>query len=508
MSTIIRDFWLSHPDYWIATKNREEIDRIIYDKFRNYDCEKEREDDLGKIIYLDQFVRHFSRITPISEPDILEGRRMAANIVKKTKHEDILKTSDKELIWFLMPWKHLSKWDNIFQTIHTWLDSRPLTDFTYLNRFFMDTYKKAYTEQKVAANIKLTPTYNQYDKNICEVFPQEYTNPDAWIEILTHKNIQSKPLLDALSEVCSKPNAKAVAISLSGGVDSMLMTALLAKTKADVVAIHIVYGNRSESQHERNFLAEFCQRLDIRLYTYSIEWLRRGQVDRAFYERVTRDIRFNVYKAIGRPVLLGHIQEDVVENIWTNLAHGNNLDNLAKISVASNEEGVRLFRPWINIQKSRIYDIAKAIALPYLKNTTPSWSNRGKFREAFHAATVTQYGEAIDEKMLEVADRFKKQSDLLDQLLFQPIRNSWNEDEKSINVSQALSMKLDGHSWQRILKDLTHTRLGTGMPGFLACDDFAKRVARGIKEGQIIKLSKKLTVRFSKKSGETWITIV
>jgi tRNA(Ile)-lysidine synthetase-like protein len=499
MATFIRDFWLANPDYWIAIGDKRiHIDRIIYDRFRNHDYAKE--DDLGKVIFLDQFVRHFSRIDPMPESEILKSRIEAINIVKSIKTEYLINVKENELIWHLMPWKHVGEWDPIFMTINSWLSSKRLTDFPILNKFFMDTYEKAYDSENVAKKVVLTDCHQAYDPSkICEVYPKDYDN-EEWINQPAPKDV--KPLLDAL-----RPYKQPLAISLSGGVDSMLMTTLLKKMKAEVVAIHIIYGNRQESLDERNFLAAFCKKLGVPFYTYTVEWLKRGHVDRAFYERATRDLRFHAYKAIGRPVLLGHIQEDVVENIWTNLANGNHLDNLKKLAVNSMEEGVAIYRPWLKVKKSAIYKIAELFALPYLKNTTPLWSNRGKFREAFHNATVTQYGPGIDEKMLEVADRYQKQSELLDTLLYQPILNSWDPEKKRINVTFALTNKLDGHSWQRILKDLNHSRMGIGMPGLNACNDFALRLLKGLKNGQLVRLSKNFALKISMEDGQTWLQI-
>lgn len=499
MATTIRNFWLSNPEYWIAIgEHRSKIDLLIYDQFRKYDYSEE--DNLGKVIYLDQFTRHFSRIEEISEEEMLRNRKSAIEIVKTVSMEDLQSISDKELIWFLMPWKHLCEWNKIFQVVHTWLSSRPITDFPYLNRFFMDTYKKAYTNDAIAKKIVVSSLPQAYDRSICEAHPEKYDSTD-WQPLPIPE--QAKPLLSALTTVCNEP----ITISLSGGVDSMLMARLLAKTNTDVIAVHIVYGNRTESIEEEKFVSTYCHKLGIPLYIYTIEWLKRSDVDRAFYERITRDIRFHVYKILNRPVLLGHIQEDVVENIWTNIAKGTNLDNLAKLQKICTEEGVRLYRPWLTIKKECIFAVADALATPYLKNTTPSWSNRGKFRETFHKATKEQYGTAIDEKMLEVADHYAKQSDLLDRLLFQPIQNSWDKDTKQINVTQAILMQLDGHSWQRILKDLAHKHIGTGMPSVSACDDFAKRIRKGMNHGQKIRLSKKFQIQVCIQDGNTLLKL-
>jgi tRNA(Ile)-lysidine synthase TilS/MesJ len=296
-------------------------------------------------------------------------------------------------------------------------------------------------------------------------------------------------------------------ISLSGGVDSMLMATLLKRKGADVVAAHIVYGNRDESAAECNFVTIYCQMRQIPLYIYTVEWLRRDTCDRAFYEDMTRQLRFSVYKALGRPVYLGHIQEDAVENVWTNFAKGTHLDNMVKFRPLVTEDGVNICRPWLAVPKSLVYKTADTLGVPHLKNTTPAWSNRGKFRTQFYAATHAQYGIHVDEKVLDVAERIRNQSELLDRVLFQPIRTSWNPDKRRINVTQAIQCGLDGEGWQRILTDVAHTHGRIGKPSLAACVDFAKRIGRGIENGQRISLRKDFVVRIWK-GLETWLEIL
>ena len=97
------------------------------------------------------------------------------------------------------------------------------------------------------------------------------------------------------------------------------MLALLARAKAPVQAVHLVYGNRKQSEDEYNFLVQFCAKLGVPLWVYRIKWLKRGEVDRQFYEDMTRDLRFMTYRAVGQMigeqeprVLMGHITDDVV----------------------------------------------------------------------------------------------------------------------------------------------------------------------------------------------------
>jgi tRNA(Ile)-lysidine synthase TilS/MesJ len=251
---------------------------------------------------------------------------------------------------------------------------------------------------------------------------------------------------------------------------------------------------------ERNFVTRYCRRLGIPLYLYTVEWLRRDSVDRAFYEEMTRELRFSVYRALERPVFLGHIQEDVVENIWTNFARGTHLDDLAKFHPTVMENGVQICRPWLQIRKADIYVVAAELAIPHLKNTTPTWSNRGKFREHFYAATHAQFERSVDDKVLEVADRLTKQSALLDKLLYTPIRESW--DGESIDITLAIQHDVDAEGWQRILTDLAHSRLGIGKPSIASCANFRNRVQRETYNGQRMTLRKDFVVCIRKTGGQ------
>lgn len=507
MSTYVRDYWLSHPEYWLAVGDkRAAADREIYDTFQNYDFTQE--DDFGIVVYLDQFMRHFSRITTVKETTIQECREHAAYIVTHMNRDDLMGATETELIFYLMPWKHLAQWSSIFPTIHSWLSARAsgttIVAYPKLNRFFMDTYKKAYTATAVMEGLVLSSASDGADTGydphaICESHPALYGAVDAAVWRAIPVPESAKPLLTALRSVLPE-SQEPMTISLSGGVDSMLMAALLRREGYDVVAAHIVYGNREESVGERNFVARYCRQLGIPLYLYTVEWLRRDSVDRAFYEEMTRELRFAVYRALERPVFLGHIQEDVVENIWTNFARGTHLDDLGKFRPVVTESGVQICRPWLHIRKADIYAVAAELAIPHLKNTTPSWSNRGKFRAHFYAATHAQFETSVDDKVLEVADRLTKQAALLDKLLYTPIRDSW--DGESIDITLAIQHDVDAEGWQRILTDLAHSRLGIGKPSIASCQNFRNRIQRETYNGQRMTLRKDFVVCIRKTGGQ------
>ena len=496
MTSAILDFWKSHRSFWITPPSKHrEVDAYIGEKFWNYDSTGENLS--GRVIYLDQFSRHFQRAGLCKEEEVQRRRQEAISIVQT--HEEELKGMDEiEILFVLMPFKHMGMYDFIFRYLHeTWLPAHgPLTDHSDLHRFYMDTYKKAYTQEKVAGNIINTHPQNPHYRNeaICDYYPVRYGAADWGLLSGAAEN----PLLPLLR------GKGRVVVSLSGGVDSMVMLALLKYGGADVSAVHIIYGNRVESEDEYHFLAEFCAKLHVPFYVYRIEWLRRGEVDRPFYETMTRDIRFAVYRTFGSvPILLGHIQDDVVENIWTNIAHCQHLGDLKKMKVAEVQEGVSIVRPFLAVEKSLIYKTSEALAIPYLKNTTPSWSNRGKFREHFHGATVAQYGEGVDAKLIVFAEAVQKQNELLDLLLYEPIYASFKDN--TVDITNSLKAGLDYNAWLIIFQHLCHVKLGISKPSVKCVKDFCERLAGRWTDHLHVEFGKHLKIKVSRMKDGTYM---
>ena len=523
-SSRIADFWAENKQFWfpVTAEEKRTADTVIFDLFYEYDYEQENV--TGRAIYLDQFQRHFQRILgadKITEEDILTARKKAAEDVDSQMCD--LETFDETSIVFcLMPFKHLGDYERIFDYIHnTFLPSKSwgadapehpvIKEYPILARFYYDTYKKAYTQDRITEDTFVQQVDNTYNPaDICDSYPNVYSAGAAeWQAYLrAAASHLENPIISLIN--IHQP----LIVSLSGGVDSMVALTLLKLAGApDLKAVHILYGNRQASYYEFAFITEFCKRLGVPLYIYGIEHITRDSVDRAFYEQMTREIRFMVYKglagsaAASAKVILGHIQDDVVENIWTNLAHCQHLHNLRKMSATEEQMGVTLARPFINTPKSQIYALANALAIPYLKNTTPEWSNRGKFRTHFYEATQAQFGEGVDKKLFEVADVLQKQSQMLDRLIYRPIYESWNAEERTVNITVAMLADLDQGGWSQIFEHVCHKLLAVSRPSVHAVAEFCRRIGRSQIAGTKIQMKKDLQVLIQQK-GLQWYMVV
>jgi len=514
----VYNFWFDNPSYWIpiSNKDKEKVDKIIYEKFYNPTyinitttisfLEFNNKTFIGFIIFQDQFYKHFTRhqllnsIKPDFDDTIIHNIRtiLSQNILPSVD-KIILQTTETELLFILMLYKHVKNYKYVIENCLLWCTHNKCSihEKLYLSKFFNDTYKKMYDFDYIynVVNLFNQSTYPiEFDPvNICDYFPSQFIEQD-WLNSLNllHPNIQtlSNNLLSTIDTNITNNN-DSIIISLSGGVDSMVTLFLLhnlaqnKKIENEIVACHIVYGNRTESNYEFNFIKYYCSKLNVKLYYYNIEFLTRKNIDRDFYEKMTRDIRFNLYKSVSKylntdnfSVYLGHIKDDVVENIWSNLSKGQHLFDLKKMKISSVQEGVKIIRPFLNICKSIIYEIANHCYIPYLKNTTPEWSNRGKFRNRFYNETHIQYGDSVDEKIIQVADTLSTVGNIIDNLIYKPIYKSYNHVEKTIDVSRAIEAGLDVNGWLNIMEYICHNFLQISKPSIHSVNQFVERLTK------------------------------
>lgn len=148
-----------------------------------------------------------------------------------------------------------------------------------------------------------------------------------------------------------KKNNLNIGVSLSGGVDSMVLLTILSQIKytnpnlvSNIIAIHIEHMNRPEAIIERDFLLAYCKILNIKLYYRTIYWMNRDtpNLNREIYESESKKIRFGLYRyaiinddLIG--MCMGHHMGDITENVFTNMIKGKSTDNLGQMKKLDNQ---------------------------------------------------------------------------------------------------------------------------------------------------------------------------
>ena len=468
----IYNIWFELPEKYrlpITKSDKEYVDKYLFNKIQKLDESiiiDSKKYKIGKIIYYDQILSHIYRILNISQEKRDSELYQYRQDILQLSYEllnNLESIQEEELVYILFPIKHNCLDMRLIEYIMKWMNIHNYNtfyDLDLLKKFYKDTIQKVYKIQ----DIELTESdlnFTYYDfENVCEKFydtviPYDFT------------------LFNNLIFKFDK-----VAVSISGGIDSMCILYLLKNRGIDVIAFHLMYNNRIESYNEYQLIHNYCKELDIPLYIYSIENLRRKTIDRDFYENLTRYIRFKCYKKLDRPIILGHIRDDLIENIWTNFANGRELFNLGKMNEIDIIDQVTIYRPFLNISKEDIYKFSEKYHISYTKNTTPAWSNRGKLRNIFLKDIKNQFGNRVDDNIFYLYTSLKSYKEYLDTNLFDKFfeKDLEKQNENTYKINILNYKKLSLHFWNEIFVRFFNNYLYMNQPSKKCIEQFIQKI--------------------------------
>ena len=402
----IFNFWKNNSSNWFnpVGVKRDNFDRVIHSKFFSIlqECELSNSDQfskLDKIIILDQFSRHIYRENKLQ---IAKNTVKAAQISNEIIRTNINDFTPEEIIWILMPLKHLKDYRTCFQAIELYQNSVPLN-------FYQDLLRKSNLDLSYNEVITVSPSNerlivpNRF-KDILAFFPTNYLIYRPKLGDVSYR----------ITESFKRVLPKNVIVSLSGGVDSMLALITLKFLSNiysfSVCAVHINYQNRDTTQLEEEFVTWYCRQIDVTLHIRRIKNVKRGECERDFYEEMTKDVRFQTYKSISNQdgetpyIVLGHNRDDIVENILNNIAKKRDPCTLRGMEEVAQIKDVYIWRPLLEVKKSCIFETAHSQNIPYLINTTPTWSSRGRLRNEFFPAFQKQFGKSIEDSYIHLAN--------------------------------------------------------------------------------------------------------
>ena len=369
-------FWFdkSH-DILITEKYKLHVDSITIDNY--IDIIKDDDDKIALLIVGDQFTRNIYRNISDRTKNDKWALKLALNMINT--NEDLGYQLNYRY-FILLPLRH-AKSSKLLDIVRNRL-SLYTSEYTIiphsLIKFYNNTIKN-YAELNDRIKLGQQIEYNDDFKKILE----EYEKKDI------------KKSLDFVHNTCKK--YKHIALSLSGGVDSMVLFNALKYNEINFVAIHIEYCNREEAKLERKFLEYYCYMNNIKLYYRTIDYIVRDD-DRNLFEDETRKARFNLYKYVVEReglegVMLGHHSGDIVENVFTNIIKGRSLNDITVMQEMQEQHNIMIIRPFLKLKKDDIIQFAHSNNIPYFLNSTPSWSCRGVLRDTIIPVLKKQFGD-------------------------------------------------------------------------------------------------------------------
>lgn len=447
--------WFEHPEYWFQASGK--VDIYLTNKY--IDLVDEQWDasmqdiryHLQHLLIHDQLVRHIYR-NMVCQHIIEYHLQKALEIHQfiKRNYTVAFDLNEKEWCFWGLPVRHAKNVPAIHQLIKdTWhkiqWEQSHGRSILYLKRFLQASYQRMPIDDTQSY---FMDTFNNTESLSFDTLFQyipilEYCPIQACVEPYTSYLIQP------LRKFIQKHNICDIILSLSGGVDSMLCSYLLKQLsksmKLNVYAFSVHYCNRTDM--EAKFVQDWCQYIQLPLYMRSFHEITRvpcmNLEMRDTYESYTRDVRYQCYKTIwkligckGIPnVMMGHNEDDCLENILTNICHQHKYENLRGMKGYQVVNEIGFCRPLLKIQKQWIYQEAHKLGIPYLKDSTPAWSQRGQIRDS-----VRPVLEKWDPQMIPALFQLSKVMKEAD-ILKQKVLRDWKQ--KTVWVENHYEMKVD-----------------------------------------------------------------
>ena len=163
-------------------------------------------------------------------------------------------------------------------------------------------------------------------------------------------------------------------IALSGGLDSTVLTHILATTREvhgiPVIAVHVDHGLQSESAGWSDFCQSFAAESGIDFIA------RKVDVDRSTGlgpEASARAARYAALRDIVQPgdwVLSAHHEDDQAETLFLNLLRGSGPAGLAGIGALRRFSGGWLARPMLDVTRAALEEYGTSAGLSWITDPT------------------------------------------------------------------------------------------------------------------------------------------
>ncbi len=385
-----REYWAQNRDEWFS-HNYLDSWAVISQEYTNY-----VDTNIRLLLQYDQFVRHPSSLPEDKQYEVhkpLQYRFATSLALDMIHNSQFYQLEPHEKVFTLLAIRHN---DNLklkyfaLNKIHKELENCEKRYIPLWLRFLnasildIDSWK---VKNDYYSPEDTTETEHIYWLNAMPVIQKpEYTQ-----DMIGEKQVNEirDILLTRMEPLVLKSvnESKTIAVSISGGMDSMVVSSILniiaKRHNLKMILLHICYNNRPAVHHEISLLKYWAKLLNCPLYIRRIDELTRSRDTqfRRIYEDVTRRIRFSFYKYFKCPIILGHNRDDTFENMFSNLSRQIHFDNLSGMLESSVESDITLLRPFLTIDKSDILKYADTNQIPHLVDSTPPWSERGKTRD-------------------------------------------------------------------------------------------------------------------------------
>ena len=185
--------------------------------------------------------------------------------------------------------------------------------------------------------------------------------------------VESQNIEEILKQQIQAHNIKKICVSLSGGVDSIVLLYALNQRLGkgcSIRAIHINHNLVKDSQSWADFCKKTCDQIQIQIDIHSVKvnttegFGIEAAARKARYQKLRRSIQE------GEWLMTAHHQDDQLETILLRMARGTGIEGLQGIQKQFNFGRGRILRPLLGVSKSEILGYAREKKLVWVVDTS------------------------------------------------------------------------------------------------------------------------------------------
>lgn len=175
-----------------------------------------------------------------------------------------------------------------------------------------------------------------------------------------------KKFIDSVLKVKLNPSYRYI-VSVSGGVDSMVLLDVLRQTNVPLTVVFFDHQTRMQTKEELKMVKDYClfYHLDFKSYTLNISPKKNFQSE-------ARKLRYQHLKSLYETlkpayIFTGHHLNDLAESYHMQDLEGS---ERFKMNFIHDYQDMTFVKPFLYINKDKIYDYAQTYKIPYLEDAS------------------------------------------------------------------------------------------------------------------------------------------
>ena len=185
--------------------------------------------------------------------------------------------------------------------------------------------------------------------------------------------VENQNIEEILKPQIQAHNIKKICVSLSGGVDSIVLLYALNQSLgkgSSIRAIHINHNLVKDSESWADFCKKTCDQIQIQIDIHSVKVnIKEGfgieaAARKARYQKLQRSIQE------GEWLMPAHHQEDQLETILLRMARGTGIQGLQGIQKQFNFGKGKILRPLLDVSKSEVLGYARKNNLDWVEDAS------------------------------------------------------------------------------------------------------------------------------------------